>query len=216
MMKLKLIVATVLVGVSLLSCSSDDGGNSVDTSCEEATSATLSAAQAYSNATDAEIVAKCIAYKAALETQIEVCGDTSGALQLIINSLGDCSETTNPISGSITVTTGTLPQTFNMNISITPNGTTNHIYAEKSSGDYIEFDLAVGASGTSAIQNFNIHLMSSDYNPLSVDEGGNWTSNITLNSDTKITGTFNGYVTSPTTGADIGLTSGMINLDLDL
>ncbi len=215
MMKIKMIIVTVLVGVGLLSCSSTDDGSSVDLSCEDATSATLTAAQAYSNATDAEIAAKCVAYKVALQAQIEVCGDTTGALQLIINSLGDCSGIENPITGSITVTAGSAPRTFNANISITPNGTMNHIYAEDAAGYYIEFDLAVGATGTSAIQNFNIHLITKDYTPLSVEDGGNWTSNITVNSDTKITGTFNGYVSS-SDNATIDLTSGMINLDLDL
>ncbi|WP_432670402.1 hypothetical protein [Flavobacterium sp. SM2513] len=213
MMKLKMIIATLLVGLGLLSCSSDSNGGSVDTSCDDAASATLSAAIAYNNATDAESAAKCVAYKAALEAQIAVCGDTSGALSLIINSLGDCSD--EAVTGSITVTVGSAPRTFNKNISITPVGITQHIYAEDTAGYYIEFDLAVNATGTMAIQNFNIHILSSDYNPLAVSEGGNWTSNITVNSDTKITGTFNGYVTSPTTGADLDLTSGVINLTLD-
>ena len=212
MMKLKLIIATVLVSVGLLSCSGDDNNGSVDTSCEDATTATASAAQAYNNATDAEMAAKCVAYKVALEAQIAACGDTSGALQLIIDGLGDCSEAT--ITGSITLTAGSSPRTFNSNITVTTTGNTRHIYAEDSAGYYVEFDLAPGATGTAALQNFNIHLYSSDYNPLAVSEGGNWTSNITLNSATKITGTFNGYVTSPTTGADIDLTSGMINLNL--
>ncbi len=208
------MITTVLVSIVMLSCSSDSDGNPVDTSCDDATSATFSAALAYTNANEAERVAKCIAYKAALETQIDVCGDTSGALQLVIDSLGNCTEMPNPVTGSITVTAGSSPRTFNLNLSVTTTGTTQKIYAEDSAGYFIEFDLAVGATGTSALQNFKIRLITSDYSPLAVSEGGNWTSNITVNSATKIAGTFNGYVTS-SSNATIDLTSGVINLDLD-
>ena len=209
-MKLKVMIATMLVSIGMLSCSSDDGGTSVDSSCEDATSASLSAAMAYNNATDAESAVKCVAYKAALQAQIVACGDASGALQLVINSLGDCSD--DAITGSITVTVGSAPRTFNKNMSITPVGITQHVYAEDSAGYFIEFDLAVNATGTTAIQNFNIHLITKDYTPLSVNEGGNWTSNITVNSDTKITGVFNGYVSS-SDNATLDLTSGIINLN---
>ena len=213
-MKLKLIVATVIVGIGLLSCSADGNSNTVEISCVAAATNTAIAAEAYSTATDAQKVEKCVAYKVALQAQIASCGDTSGTLQLIINSLGDCTVTTNPgVTGAITVTVGSSPRTFNANIAVTTTGTTRHIYAEDSAGYYIEFDLAPNATGTSALQNFNIHLISSDYNPLAVSGGGNWTSNITLNSATKITGTFNGYVTS-SSNATLDLTSGSINLNL--
>jgi len=214
MMKLKLIVATVLVGFGLLSCSGDDNTNNLEISCVAAVANTASAAEAYSTATDAQKIVKCVAYKAALQVQIASCGDASGALQLIINSLGDCTATTIPgVTGSITVSAGSSPRTFNTNIEVTTTGTIRHIYAEDSAGYYIEFDLALGATGASALQNFNIHLITSDYNPLAVSEGGNWTSNIMLNSATKITGAFNGYVTS-SNNATLDLTSGSINLNL--
>lgn len=216
MKKLKVIAAALLFGMTMFSCSNDDNDDNNDLTCDDAQENTLAAAEAYGTATAETQVAKCIAYKAALEAQIDVCGDASGALQLMIDGL-DCTVTTNPgtITGSITVTAGSSPRNFNSNITVTTVGTVRHIYAEEAStGYFIEFDIAQGATGVDAISNFNIHLISSDYNPLPDDEGGNWTSNITANSATEINGTFFGYVTSPTTGADLDLTSGTINLDL--
>ncbi len=214
MKKLKLIIAVLVTGASILSCSKDDNNNNNDLTCSEATANTAAAADAYANATSADYNAKCVAYKAALEAQIDACGDDSGALQIMIDGLGDCSVAAN--TGSITVTVGSSPRNFNSNITATTVGTTRHIRAEEANtGYYVEFDLEQGATGADAIQNFNIHLISSDYNPMPVSEGGNWTSNITTNTATEINGTFFGYVTSPTTGADLDLVNGLIDLNLE-
>lgn len=214
MKKLQLLITAVLVGMTMLACSEDNNNNNdSDLTCEDATAQTAVAADAYADATPANYNEKCVAYKAALEAQIVACGDASGALQLMIDGLGDCSVAS--LTGSITVTAGSSPRNFNSNITITTVGATRHIYAEEATtGYYIEFDLAPGVTGADVLMNFNIHLISSDYNPLPDDEGGNWTSNITVNTATEINGTFYGYVTSPTTGADLDLTSGVINIDL--
>ena len=213
MKKLQLIIAAVFFGMTMFSCSDDNNNNDTELTCEEATAQTAVAANAYADATPANHNEKCVDYKTALEAQIDACGDSSGALQLMIDGLGDC--TVASLTGSITVTAGSSPRNFNSNITVSTVGNTRHIYAEEaSSGYYIEFDLAPGVTGADVIMNFNIHLISSDYNPLPDDEGGNWTSNISVNSATEINGTFYGYVTSPTTGADIDLTSGVINIDL--
>ena len=213
MKKLQLIIATLIIGIAVLSCSNDDNNNNPNLTCTSAAVQTAAAAQAYANATPANFNEKCVAYKAALQAQIVACGDSTGALQLVVNGLGDCS--VSALTGSITVTAGSSPRNFDSNITVTTTGTTRHIYAEEAtSGYYIEFDLAPGVTGADVIMNFNIHLISSDYNPLPDAEGGNWTSNISVNGATGINGTFNGYVTSPTTGADLDLTSGVINIDL--
>ena len=215
MKKLKLITAALVLGMTVLSCSSDEDNPTPDMSCSAASANTAIAAQAFSDATDENYVGKCTAYKAALQAQITACGDSSGALQLMIDGLGDCTVTVPTNSGSITVTAGSSPRNFNSNIMVTTVGTMLHIYAEEAAtGYFIEFDLQQDATGADVIMNFNIRLLSSDYNPLPDSEGGNWTSNITVNSATEINGTFYGYVTSPTTGADIDLTSGVINIDL--
>lgn len=61
-----------------------------DTSCDEASQDTAAAVLAFVNATDANYTELCNAYKSALEAQIAACGDDSGSLQALIDSLGDC------------------------------------------------------------------------------------------------------------------------------
>lgn len=60
--------------------------------CLEATQASATAAQNYV-ATDPSMpdyAELCNAYKTALIAQMDVCGDSSGTIQMIIDSLGDC------------------------------------------------------------------------------------------------------------------------------
>ena len=204
-----MISAALIFGLAFTSCSDDD--NNDDLSCEDAVSATIEAGIAFNASTSANYATLCANYKAALEAQIDSCGDENGDLQAMIDDLGDCTLD----SGGVMVTVGTLQKNFNSNVTVTLNGTTRHIRAEDAAtDDYIEFDIEQGATGADAISNFNIHLLTSDYNPLPDDEGGDWMSNITTNSATEINGTFSGIVTSPTSGADLGLTSGLINIDL--
>ncbi len=214
MKTLKLLIPVLLINMLLLSCSSDDNNNTAPT-CEQTTAATLAASQAFANASDANYSALCDAYKDALQDQIDVCGDTSETLQAIIVDLEDCTLTIAPINlGEIKVTVGTLVKRFDKNITVTVSGTTRKIRAEYAgNSDFIYFEIQQGATGN-IISNFNIHLLSSDYNILPESEGGVWSSNITMNSATAIDGTFYGYVTSPTTGADLSLTSGVIDLNL--
>ena len=205
-----MLALATFAGLAFTACSDDDDNN--DLSCEDAVSASLEAAIAFNASTPANYSDLCADYKSALEAQIESCGDANGDIQAIIDDLGDC--TINSMGG-ITVTVGTLQKTFNQNVTVSLNGTTRTVRAEDaSSDDWIEFDIQSGVTGLASITNFTIHLLTSDYVPLPDDEGGNWTNNITVNSTTAIDGTFSGYVTSPTTGADLELTSGVINIDL--
>lgn len=212
MKKLKVIIGALLMGALVFACSSDDDNNNNDLTCEEATEASLNAGIAFNAATPDNYEARCNAYKDALQDQIDVCGDESGDLQDIIDDLGDC--TLDAVSGVISVNAG-ITRTFETNITVTTTGTTRHITAyDNASSDWVSFDIEEGDTGADAIANFTIHLLSSDYNPLPDDEGGNWSSNISTNSATAIEGTFFGIVTSPTTGADVDLTSGVIDLNL--
>ncbi|WP_299124765.1 hypothetical protein [uncultured Winogradskyella sp.] len=69
--------------------------------CEEAIEATGIAEEAYNNFTEDNFEAICNAYKDALMSQIEICGDIDGNLQLIIDQLGDCvPEDIVPIEGT--------------------------------------------------------------------------------------------------------------------
>jgi hypothetical protein len=117
MKTLKLSIALLLIAISFFSCSSDNDSTTTPDNCEEAAAAALTASNAYTNATDENREALCNAYKAALNNQIDLCGDGSGALQDIIDDLGDCTLGNN--SSMISVVIGTLPKTFETNLTIT-------------------------------------------------------------------------------------------------
>lgn len=65
---------------------------STNISCEEAVYNTANAAFALVNATDENYTELCLAYKTALQNQIEACGDEDGTLQEAYDALGDCGE----------------------------------------------------------------------------------------------------------------------------
>jgi hypothetical protein len=120
-------------------------------------------------------------------------------------------------NGVISVRVGNYTKTFESNITITTVGANRKVkaYDDIQSSDFIEFEVLQGATGANKVLNFNLHLITSDYNPMPVADGGNFTSNITVNSTTAINGTFYGYVTSPTTGADLDLTLGQIGVNIN-
>ena len=64
--------------------------NDADISCEIAAQNTQNAAIAFLDVTDETYAELCIAYRNALEIQIEFCGDPEGILQTQITSLGTC------------------------------------------------------------------------------------------------------------------------------
>lgn len=211
MKTLKLISGIAFLVILSFSCSSDN--NTPQPNCDEIIAQTLAAQNAFNNVTAANHTELCNAYKVALQNQINSCGDPSGDLQDIIDDLGDCILVVTP---SVTVTVGTLAKTFETNLTVTVVGTTRKVkvYDNVNGTDFVYFEIQQGATGSNIISNFNIHLLSSDYNPMPVIDGGNWLSNISVNSLTKISGTFYGYVTSPTTGADLSLTQGSIDINL--
>jgi len=63
-------------------------------SCEAAAQNTQNAALAFLEVTNETYSQLCIAYKNALQIQIEFCGDPEGILQTQIDSLGDCNDGT--------------------------------------------------------------------------------------------------------------------------
>ena len=68
------------------------GTNSGNLTCQQATTNLATATTNYAEVApgDAQYTARCTAYKTALQQAITACGDTNGAFQTIINSLGDC------------------------------------------------------------------------------------------------------------------------------
>lgn len=66
------------------------------TSCVEAIQNTGDAANAFAQATNNNYSALCNAYINALEDQLSLCGDDTGAIQTLIDSLGDCTSDPDP------------------------------------------------------------------------------------------------------------------------
>lgn len=73
----------------------DDELLTQDELCEAAIIRTSEAEQAFSEATDNNFAELCNMYRDMLEAQILTCGDGNGDLQILINQLGDCSQTQN-------------------------------------------------------------------------------------------------------------------------
>ncbi|MBK8600085.1 MAG: hypothetical protein IPN80_05565 [Flavobacterium sp.] len=215
MRTIKLISGIALMVILSIACSSSSDSSDSAPSCESLSNATDAAEAAYYTATAANLAERCAAYKTALQNEINSCGDASGDLQDTFNDLSDCN--IGPVNSSvISVKVGSVIKTYETNVTVTTVGPNLEIraYDNATATDNIFFKIPVGTTGANKISNFNLRLLSSDYNPLSEAEGGNWTSNISVNSATTITGTFFGIVTSPTTGADLDLTQGTINISL--
>jgi len=68
----------------------DPSGN---LSCEQATLNTANAVFAFLNASEENYTELCLAYKTAIQNQIEACGDEDGSLQAAYDALGDCGDT---------------------------------------------------------------------------------------------------------------------------
>lgn len=212
MKKLKLIVAVAVLNVGFFGCSSDDDNNSNNLTCEEATEATIEAAEAYATATDENFVARCNAYRNALEDQIEACGDDTGVLQDIIDGL-DCTQPTT--TGTLSMSLGSAPLEFD-EITVTTTGSTRHVHGVKSTTDSyeIDFDIEVGATGADVITNFELRLFSHTYTPvIPAPFGNDWSSNITVNTDSSVVGTFHGELESATTENIQDLLNGVIDVD---
>ena len=62
-----------------------------EASCDIAIQNAIDAAMAYSQATNETYESLCVAYKNALQFQIQFCGDPDGSLQALIDSIGNCS-----------------------------------------------------------------------------------------------------------------------------
>jgi hypothetical protein len=214
MKSLNFFFIVLICTLLMFSCSKSEENNT-NNSCAENVSITLIAKQEFENATNVNKNSLCNAYKAALQNEINSCGDTNGQLLLTINDLNDC--VINSISPSkISVTVGQYAKIFNKDLTINLIGTTRKIKAFNNAvpSEFVSFELLQGDSGQNKITNFVIHLSNKDYTVLPLNEGGIWSTNISINTANRILGTFSGYVTSIETGADLDLTAGSIDLTL--
>ena len=81
--------------------SSDDGDDPSD--CDVVTLAAAEALADFNDANELNFNQRCIAYKAALENVKQECGDETGNIQLLIDNLGDCTQSSNgPIQALMT------------------------------------------------------------------------------------------------------------------
>ncbi len=62
-----------------------------EASCDVSSQNVIDAALAFTQATDETYEQLCIAYRIALQNQKQFCGDPGGTLQILIDSLGNCS-----------------------------------------------------------------------------------------------------------------------------
>jgi hypothetical protein len=211
MRTIKLISGIAFFMIMSLGCSSSSSDSAP--TCEQAQAATLVAEQAYSSATAANHEDLCNAYRAALQTEMDVCGDPNGELQAIIADLGDCTLSTT--TGTLSMNLGSAPLAFDV-ITVTTNGTTRHIHGEKSnSTSYeIDFDVEVGQTGANKINNFQLRLFSQTFTPLIPAQfGSDWASAITTNSSTSVVGTFHGELANPGQTSAQDLLNGVVNIN---
>ena len=210
MRTIKLILGIAFFMILSLGCSSSDSSSAAD--CESLANATSAAQVAYDNATAANLVEKCTAYKTALQNEINGCGDASGTLQNIVDGL-DCTLPTT--TGTLSMSLGSAPLVFDQ-ITVTTTGTTRHVHGEKSNTTSyeIDFDVIVGQTGANKINNFELRLFSHTYTPMIPSAFGNdWASNITVNSGTSVVGTFHGELESATATNIQDLLNGVVNVN---
>jgi hypothetical protein len=203
-----------LLFIFLISCSKSDDNKNSEPTCTELTAKTLTAKQAFENASVNNKTELCNAYKVALQNQISACGDTTGVLQAIINDLGDCTLPPTP-TGTLSMNLGSAPLTFDV-ITVTTIGTTRKVHGEKSnSASYeIDFEVQVGQTGANKINNFKLRLFSQTFTPLiPAVFGNNWTNNITVNSGTSVVGTFRGELDNASQTSAQDLLNGVVNIN---
>ena len=92
---MKRIIAFIIFTFAFICISCDDEPLDRDllnnpSACETSTSALEVATLNFVSATDANYSELCESYRQALQNQINFCGDNDSSLQLIIDSLGDC------------------------------------------------------------------------------------------------------------------------------
>lgn len=126
--------------------------NDTNNSCNVASNFASSAETAYNNdTTNADL---CDAYRAALQNQINVCGDSTGEIQTIIDGLGDCTSGggTNGFAMTYKVN-GIFKQVNNAFNNNEASGTT--VWAAYPTSDYI---LLQGGGGFTSAQEVNIWI----------------------------------------------------------
>jgi len=189
-------------------------GGEPSLTCGEAQTVTAQASQAFANGdpeNQEEYETLCLAYKAALNQQIEICGDETGDLQTTLDELPCEDPGENTVDGNITVTAGTLDVIFDEVIVLVEDGIIKVTGTTSAQNDYnVYFEVAENATGDDVMQNFEIELLST-YFPSTLPDPNDFNNTIFTSTTGSLIGTFSGIVTS-SAGADLSLTSGEIDL----
>ena len=82
---------TLQAAIDTLNCTTDSNA------CSNAATISQEAELALQSASDEDYAPLCNAYAAALQSQINACGDPDGELQAIIEDLGDCGNESNEV-----------------------------------------------------------------------------------------------------------------------
>jgi len=182
-----------------------------DQACVDAVTAKNEAEVAFNDTTDENYTETCNAFKEAIQLVIDECGSTA-ELQSELDGLGDCIQTSNEVTGEITVTAGTLDIVFDV-ISVVEDETLLKITGETSAANNYEiyFEIEKDTTGDDLINSEFVITFISEYFP-SDESMQPFSSNITVNANTILEGTFNG-LTRSTQNADLNLTSGVIDID---
>ncbi|MEM5566204.1 hypothetical protein WNY78_13875 [Psychroserpens sp. AS72] len=186
-----------------------DCSDSVGSDCDNAQDAVDNAEFAFDNATADNYTSLCNAYKVALENEIVQCGDEDGSIQAEIDALGDCTQVVPQVE--ISVFAGTLLIEFDM-VNVVIDGNILKVTGETSlAANYmVYFEIEQGQTGVDVINSTFELTLTSVFFP-STQGFEDYTSNITVNTDGVLTGTFGGVVTNAD-GGDLSLSSGMINI----
>lgn len=183
----------------------------IDDGCDDAIAAKNEAEVAFNASTDTNYTENCNALKEAIQLVIDTCGPTT-ELQDQLDGLGNCILTTNPVTGEITVTAGTLDIVFDV-ITVDAEGTLLKVMGETSAANEYEvyFEVEEGETGMELINSTFMITFTSVFSASS--EGFEpFTSNITTNAEGVLQGTFSGN-TRNADNADLSLTSGNINIE---
>ncbi|MBR9915261.1 MAG: hypothetical protein GYB32_10625 [Algicola sp.] len=120
-MKKSLLLLLPFVVLLMVSCEDepiDDGLQTGGTSCEQAVLNTADAALNFLGVNADNYTQLCVAYRNALQAQVQACGDEDGSLQAAIEALGDCTDQnqqSSDLEGTWLLTAWLIDEAYDLN-----------------------------------------------------------------------------------------------------
>ena len=201
---MKKIILTSCMSLLLFNCSGSS--ESIDL-CTPVKKNVAIALADFTNTTADNYTVNCSKYKKELENEIKECGDENGEVKKIIDELTDCSN-----SSTLSMSVGGVDVSFDKVTTKVENGFIKVSGALTKSSYTIYFEVPVNTKGKEVIEGFVAHILSSDYMAyISGDPNFNFTSNISMNGNNVLAGTFGGVVKS-NSGGFVSLSGGKIDV----